>query len=223
MTADIVDDRVHGEGLLSETSFAAEWRFYLSGLPAYLNSRIDGQQMAIERIARAVQATELGLNESASRLKCSFLFLGPTGVGKTQTAKSFTEYLFGSRSALEMIFMNEFSSDARLVEFLQWIECAVRRQHFALQPRDGFVGALAVKILAGPFAGGRQQFKKLRIVVKHFFEMRNEPAFVDRIPRKAAAEMVVDAAFADVVERDFYGREIARLAGAQAGAPEEFE
>jgi ATP-dependent Clp protease ATP-binding subunit ClpA len=127
MTTHIVDDRVRGAGLLPGAGFAAEWRFYLSGLPAYLNSRIAGQSMAIERIARAVQAAELGLNESASRPKCSFLFLGPTGVGKTETAKSFTEYLFGSRSALEMIFMNEFSSDVRFVEFLRWTECAVRR------------------------------------------------------------------------------------------------
>ena len=120
-------DCINGEGLLAGTDFPAEWRFYLSGLAAYLNSRIAGQAAAIERVARAVQAAELGLNEEVNRPKCSFLFLGPTGVGKTETAKCFTEYLFGSRSALEMIFMNEYSSDARLAEFLQRTECAVRR------------------------------------------------------------------------------------------------
>ena len=127
MAREIIDHRTNGESVLPGPDFPAEWRFYLSGLPAYLNSRIAGQGAAIERVARAVQAAELGLNEAVNRPKCSFLFLGPTGVGKTETAKCFTEYLFGSRSALEMIFMNEYSSDARLVEFLQRAECAVRR------------------------------------------------------------------------------------------------
>src|ERR1700675_380887 len=84
------------------------WRFYLSGLASYLESRI----------ARAVQAAELGLNDDGHRPKCSFLFLGPTGVGKTESAKCFTEYIFGGRAALEMVFMNEYSSDARLPDFL---------------------------------------------------------------------------------------------------------
>jgi ATP-dependent Clp protease ATP-binding subunit ClpA len=127
MTTDTLDNRVNGVGQLPGTDFPTEWRFYLSGLPGYLNSRIAGQGAAIERIARAIQAAELGLNEAVNRPKCSFLFLGPTGVGKTETAKCFAEYLFGSRSALEMIFMNEYSSVGRLVEFLERTECAVRR------------------------------------------------------------------------------------------------
>ena len=51
-----------------------EWRFYLSGLPSYLESRIAGQSAAIGRIARAVQAAELGLNEGGS-LNAVFCFL----------------------------------------------------------------------------------------------------------------------------------------------------
>jgi ATP-dependent Clp protease ATP-binding subunit ClpA len=105
----------------------AQWCFYLSGLAGYMNSRITAQNAAIDRIARAVQAAELGLNAGGNGPKCSFLLLGPTGVGKTESAKCFTEYLFGSRSALEMLFMNEYSSDARLPDFLQRAEMAIRR------------------------------------------------------------------------------------------------
>ena len=83
--------------------------------------------MAIGRIARAIQAAELGLNDGGNRPRCSFLFLGPTGVGKTESAKCFTEYLFGGRAALEMVFMNEYASDFRLPEFLHRAEAAVRR------------------------------------------------------------------------------------------------
>jgi len=111
----------------SEVDPEKEWRFYISGLPNYLASRIAGQSAAVGRIARAVQAAELGLNEIGNRPKCSFLFLGPTGVGKTESAKCVAEYLFGGRSALEMIFMNEYSFEARLPEFLSRTEGAIRR------------------------------------------------------------------------------------------------
>ena len=103
------------------------WRYYLSGLQNYLDSRIVGQSAATAKIVRAIQASELGLNETGNRPKCSFLFLGPTGVGKTESAKCFAEYLWGEKTALEMIFMNEYASDGRLEEFLNITEAAIRR------------------------------------------------------------------------------------------------
>jgi ATP-dependent Clp protease ATP-binding subunit ClpA len=111
----------------SEFDPETAWRYYLSGLQNYLDSRIVGQSVATAKIARAIQASELGLNETGNRPKCSFLFLGPTGVGKTESAKCFAEYLWGEKTALEMIFMNEYSSDARLKEFLNITEAAIRR------------------------------------------------------------------------------------------------
>ena len=55
----------------------------------------------------------------------------------------------------------------------------------------------------------RQQFEQLRIVVEHLLEMRHQPALVDRVAREAAAEMIVDAALADALERELDQREIA--------------
>ncbi len=100
---------------------------YLSRLAPTLENKILGQKGAISRVTRAVQAAELGLNEQGCRPKASFLFLGPTGVGKTETAKCFSEYVFGSHNALEMVFMNEYSADSRFPEFLERAEAAVRR------------------------------------------------------------------------------------------------
>ncbi len=99
----------------------------LSDLPRILEERIIGQRFAIARISRAVQAAELGLNNTGARPKGSFLLLGPTGVGKTESAKCFTEAIFGSPETLEMIFMNEYSSDQRLSEFFGRVEMAIRR------------------------------------------------------------------------------------------------
>src|ERR1700733_7184488 len=53
--------------------------------------------------------------------------------------------------------------------------------------------------------------------------MRHQPALVHGVARKAAAEMVVDATLADMVERDLHGGEVARLAAAQAATPEQLE
>src|SRR5215471_11296247 len=113
----------------SEFDPETAWRYYLSGLQNYLDSRIVGQSVATAKIARAIQASEFGLNETGNRPKCSFLFLGPTGVGKTESAKCFAEYLWGEKTALEMIFMNEYSSDARLKEFLDMTDAAIRRRN----------------------------------------------------------------------------------------------
>jgi ATP-dependent Clp protease ATP-binding subunit ClpA len=104
-----------------------EWCTYLSGLIPALETRIVGQKGPISRVARAIQAAELGLNERRTQPKASFLFLGPTGVGKTEMAKCFSEYIFGRRTALEMVFMNEYSSDSRLQEFLDRTEAAIQR------------------------------------------------------------------------------------------------
>ena len=86
--------------------------------------------------------------------------------------------------------------------------------HFTFEPADCFVNAAAIHILAGAPVSDRQKFEKLRIVVEHLFEVRHEPALIHGISRKPAAEVVVDAALADVVERDFHGFEVARFAGA---------
>ena len=78
------------------------------GLEAYLNARVIGQQDALSRISRAIEAAECNLNARGPRAKGSFLFMGSRGIGKTETAKAFTEHVFGA-DALSMLFMNEYT------------------------------------------------------------------------------------------------------------------
>jgi ATP-dependent Clp protease ATP-binding subunit ClpA len=66
----------------------------LRGLKDFLLGEIIGQDSAIEAIVPYLQAGELGL-APPTRPKASFLFLGPTGVGKSELANCFTQYLFG--------------------------------------------------------------------------------------------------------------------------------
>jgi ATP-dependent Clp protease ATP-binding subunit ClpC len=72
-----------------------------------LHQRIVGQDEAIEAIAKAVRRARAGLKDPR-RPVGSFIFLGPTGVGKTELTKALAEFLFGSEEALIQIDMSEF-------------------------------------------------------------------------------------------------------------------
>jgi ATP-dependent Clp protease ATP-binding subunit ClpC len=72
-----------------------------------LHKRVIGQQEAIATISRAVRRARAGLKDPKRPIG-SFIFLGPTGVGKTELAKSLAEFMFGSEDTLIKIDMSEF-------------------------------------------------------------------------------------------------------------------
>lgn len=74
---------------------------------ARLKSRIIGQDEAIETVVRAIQRNRAGLKDPHRPIG-TFLFFGPTGVGKTQLARSLAEYLFDSEENLIRIDMSEY-------------------------------------------------------------------------------------------------------------------
>ena len=82
-----------------------------------LHKRVIGQDEAIETISRAVRRARAGLKDPKRPIG-SFIFMGPTGVGKTELAKALAEFMFGSEDALIKIDMSEFMerhAAARLV------------------------------------------------------------------------------------------------------------
>lgn len=72
-----------------------------------LNQEVVGQERATHAVARAIKRNKAGLSDK-SRPIGSFLFLGPTGVGKTQTAKTLAKFLFDSAEAMIRIDMSEY-------------------------------------------------------------------------------------------------------------------
>jgi ATP-dependent Clp protease ATP-binding subunit ClpC len=72
-----------------------------------LHHRVIGQQEAIEIVAKAVRRARAGLKDPKRPIG-SFIFLGPTGVGKTELAKALAEFMFGSEDSLIKIDMSEF-------------------------------------------------------------------------------------------------------------------
>jgi ATP-dependent Clp protease ATP-binding subunit ClpC len=79
----------------------------LVGLEKLLQGRIIGQEEATKTIASAIRRSRIGIN-SPKRPIASFLFLGPTGVGKTETAKALAQEVFEDRDALIRVDMSEF-------------------------------------------------------------------------------------------------------------------
>ncbi|MDZ7331637.1 MAG: ATP-dependent Clp protease ATP-binding subunit [candidate division KSB1 bacterium] len=79
----------------------------LLGMENELKKRIVGQDEVIAKLSRAIQRTRAGLKDP-NRPIGSFIFLGPTGVGKTQLAKELAAYLFENEDALIRIDMSEY-------------------------------------------------------------------------------------------------------------------
>ncbi|UTA69982.1 MULTISPECIES: ATP-dependent Clp protease ATP-binding subunit [Emticicia] len=72
-----------------------------------LRGRIIGQDPAVEKLVKSIQRTRVGLKDPKKPIG-SFIFLGPTGVGKTELAKTLAEYLFDKEDALVRIDMSEY-------------------------------------------------------------------------------------------------------------------
>ncbi len=72
-----------------------------------LHDRVIGQSEAVKAISRAIRRTRAGLKDP-KRPAGSFVFLGPSGVGKTELAKTLAEYLFGDEDSLIQIDMSEY-------------------------------------------------------------------------------------------------------------------
>ena len=89
----------------------------LLSLENVLNARVVGQQTAVEAVANAIRRNRAGLSDP-NRPIGSFLFLGPTGVGKTELCRTLAQFLFDSDDAMVRIDMSEFMekhSVARLI------------------------------------------------------------------------------------------------------------
>src|SRR5215218_2821444 len=84
-----------------------EERERLMRLEEQLHERVVGQDEAVEAVAEAVRRSRAGLSDP-DRPIGSFLFLGPTGVGKTELARTLAEALFGEEAAMVRIDMSEF-------------------------------------------------------------------------------------------------------------------
>ncbi len=82
-----------------------------AGMAGRLHERIIGQEEAVLAVSRAVKTARVGLRDPKRPIG-SFLFLGPSGVGKTELAKALAEFMFGSEDVMLVLDMSEYQEEA---------------------------------------------------------------------------------------------------------------
>lgn len=115
-----VDDVMKAASLLTGipiSNMGADERERYLHMAEHLHRRIIGQEEAVQALSRAVKMARVGLKDPKRPIG-SFLFLGPTGVGKSELAKALAEFMFGTENALIVLDMSEYmdaSSVNRLI------------------------------------------------------------------------------------------------------------
>ena len=107
VTKDDIEDVVARWTGVPMTSIKEEEMAKLLRIEEELHKRVVSQNKAISAVARAIRRSRAGL-KSAARPAGSFLFLGPTGVGKTEVARALAEFLFASEKSLVRFDMSEY-------------------------------------------------------------------------------------------------------------------
>ena len=110
----LVVDELDIEGIVSEwtkipvTKLSTHDKERLSNIEEHLNERVFGQEAAIDYVSKALKRFRVGIKESGKPMG-NFLFVGPTGVGKTELAKAIADIYFGSEKSLIKLDMTEYT------------------------------------------------------------------------------------------------------------------
>ncbi len=88
-------------------------RVRYASMVEHLKERLIGQDQAVLAVSRAIKTARVGLKDPKRPIG-AFLFLGPTGVGKTELAKALAEFMFGSEDAILPLDMSEFKDESTL-------------------------------------------------------------------------------------------------------------
>ena len=107
VTAEDIAEVVSRATGIPVSQLTQEERERLLALESQLHQRVVGQEEAVDAVARAVRRARAGMGDP-NRPVGSFLFLGPTGVGKTELARTLAEALFGDQDAMVRFDMSEF-------------------------------------------------------------------------------------------------------------------
>lgn len=177
ITAEFVDNFVHHKtGVPIGTIDEAE-RDTLLNLEDKLHERVIGQDAAIAAISKALRRARAGV-QTAERPLGSFLFLGPTGVGKTETAKALAYIFFGAETAMLRFDMSEYAHEGAVTQLIGesgrsgQLASAMREHPHALILLDEFEKAdqsvhdLFLQILdEGQFTDGRGETVNMRTTI----------------------------------------------------------
>ncbi|MFS0562355.1 ATP-dependent Clp protease ATP-binding subunit [Terribacillus sp. 179-K 1B1 HS] len=107
VTVEVIQQIVEEKTGIPVTKIQSEEQNKMKNLAANLSSKVIGQKQAVDRVAKAIRRSRAGL-KSKQRPIGSFLFVGPTGVGKTELTKALAEEMFGTRESFIRLDMSEY-------------------------------------------------------------------------------------------------------------------
>lgn len=107
VTVEVIQQIVEEKTGIPVTKIQSEEQNKMKNLAANLSSKVIGQQQAVDRVAKAIRRSRAGL-KSKQRPIGSFLFVGPTGVGKTELTRALAEEMFGTRESFIRLDMSEY-------------------------------------------------------------------------------------------------------------------
>jgi ATP-dependent Clp protease ATP-binding subunit ClpC len=117
ITPDVVDQVLAEKTKVPLGEIKKEEKEKLAHLEEILHQRVVNQELAVEQIAKAMRRARLGIAQRNKPLG-TFLFLGPTGVGKTETAKALAESYFGNEEKMIRFDMSEYQGSDALKKVL---------------------------------------------------------------------------------------------------------
>src|SRR3712207_7645969 len=128
----------------------------LARLDEHLNERVIGQPEATRAVADAVRRSRAGMQDP-NRPIGSFIFLGPTGVGKTETARALAEFLFDDEDAMVRIDMSEYMEKHAVSRLIGappgYVGCRSEEHTSELQSRQYLVCRLLLEKKTAAIAG----------------------------------------------------------------------
>lgn len=159
-------------------NISEEERQKLMNLEVIMKKLVIGQEQAVEVLANAMRRARAGVR-SMDRPIGNFLFLGPTGVGKTETAKALATVYFGDESAMGRLDMTEYQGDDGLARMLGSM--------------DGTPGALPIMLKEQPYGVILlDEFEKTNTkVLDIFMQVFDEGIFHDAMGRKVNARNTI--------------------------------
>ncbi len=179
ITKNIVDDYVSQKIGVNIGEVREEEKGVLLNLEEILHQRVVGQEPAIIAISGAMRRARAGI-QNPNRPLGSFLFLGPTGVGKTETAKALSQVFFGDEKRMLRLDMSEFSGANALERIIGSFDAGAK-------------GALAKLLRDKPFGVLLlDEFEKTtEEVLNLFLQVIDEGFFTDVKGKKISARNVI--------------------------------
>ncbi|MCX6783726.1 MAG: ATP-dependent Clp protease ATP-binding subunit [candidate division WWE3 bacterium] len=131
VTKEDITAEIAKETKIPLTSITENESTKLLELESTLHKEIIGQAEAVKAITAAMQRARVGIREEGKPI-ASFLFAGPTGVGKTETAKALARSYFGDEKMMIRVDMSEYQESSSVDRMVERLTSAVRAQPFSL-------------------------------------------------------------------------------------------